>query len=202
MGIISALGQFVLDQACAQIKKWHSAGFKNISVAVNVSAQQLQRGNFIEMLDRILAAHQIDPSLLELEITETLLMEEQDKVQTILQEIKSRHVNIALDDFGTGYSSLSYLGLYPIDVIKIDRSFVIKMIANHEQKAIVRAILAMSKSLKMKVVAEGVETLEQAQFLQDEGCELLQGYLFSKPLPAFEANKLLINSLIQSKAQA
>ena len=129
-------------------------------------------------------------------------MEERDKVQTILHEIKRRNISIALDDFGTGYSSLSYLGLYPIDVIKIDRSFVIQMIGNQEQKAIVRAILAMSKSLKMKVVAEGVETLEQAQFLQEEGCELLQGYLFSKPIPAFEANKLLINSLIQSAAQA
>jgi diguanylate cyclase (GGDEF)-like protein/PAS domain S-box-containing protein len=195
MGIISALGEFVLNQSCAQIKKWRDAGFHDVSIAVNVSAQQLQRGNFIDTLDRILATHQIDPSLLELEITETLLMDDTDQVQAILHEIKRRGVTIALDDFGTGYSSLSYLGLYPIDVIKIDRSFVMQMIGNEEQKAIVRAILAMSKSLKMKVVAEGVETLEQAQFLRDEGCELLQGYLFSKPVPAFEANKLLINSL-------
>ena len=202
MGIISALGEFVLDQACAQIKKWSNAGFNHISVAVNVSAQQLQRGNFIEMLDRVISTHQINPSLLELEITETLLMDEPDKVQVILHEIKRRNISIALDDFGTGYSSLSYLGLYPIDVIKIDRSFVIKMIGNQEQKAIVRAIIAMSKSLNMKVVAEGVETMEQAQFLQDEGCELLQGYLFSKPIPAFEANKLLINSMTESAAQA
>ncbi len=195
MGIISTLGEFVLDQSCAQIKKWRDAGFVGVSVAVNISAQQLQRGNFISILDRILADYQIDPSLLELEITETLLMDNNDHVQTILQEIKSRGVTIALDDFGTGYSSLSYLGIYPIDVIKIDRSFVAKMIDHEEQKAIVRAILAMSKSLKMKVVAEGVETIEQAQFLSDEGCELLQGYLFSKPVPAFEANKLLVKSL-------
>jgi diguanylate cyclase (GGDEF)-like protein/PAS domain S-box-containing protein len=195
MGIISALGEFVLDQSCAQIKKWRDAGFKDISVAVNVSAQQLQRGNFIDTLDRVLKDHQIAPGMLELEITETLLMDDTDQVKAILQEIKRRGVTIALDDFGTGYSSLSYLGLYPIDVIKIDRSFVIQMIGNEDQKAIVRAILAMSKSLKMKVVAEGVETPEQAQFLSDEGCELLQGYLFSKPVPAFEANKLLINSL-------
>lgn len=201
MGIISALGEFVLDQSCAQIKKWRDAGFEDISIAVNVSAQQLQRGNFIDTLDRILADHQIDPRLLELEITETLLMDDTDQVQAILQEIKRRGVTIALDDFGTGYSSLSYLGLYPIDVIKIDRSFVMQMIGNEEQKAIVRAILAMSKSLKMKVVAEGVETFEQAQFLRDEGCELLQGYLFSKPVPAFEANKLLITSLGDTATQ-
>jgi diguanylate cyclase (GGDEF)-like protein/PAS domain S-box-containing protein len=195
MGIISALGEFVLDQSCAQIKRWRDAGFIGISVAVNISAQQLQRDNFISILDRILTDYQIDPCLLELEITESLLMDNNDHVQTMLQEIKSRGVTIALDDFGTGYSSLAYLGVYPIDVIKIDRSFVAKMIDHDEQKAIVRAILAMSKSLNMKVVAEGVETLEQAQFLSEEGCESLQGFLYSKPVPAFEANKFLVNSL-------
>jgi diguanylate cyclase (GGDEF)-like protein/PAS domain S-box-containing protein len=194
MGIISALGEFVLEQACIQIKKWSEIGFDHLTVSVNVSAQQLQRGNFLAMLDRVLKKHQIDPHRLELEITETLLMDETDKVRVILQEIRNRHVTIALDDFGTGYSSLSYLSHYPIDVIKIDRSFVIQMISNPEQKAIVRAILAMSHSLSMKVVAEGVETIEQAQFLRDEGCDLLQGYLFSKPIPAAEATLLLIRA--------
>jgi len=194
MGIISALGEFVLDQACIQIKKWAEIGFDHLTVSVNVSAQQLQRGNFIAMLDRVLKKHQIDPRRLELEITETLLMDETDKVRAILHEIRNRHVTIALDDFGTGYSSLSYLSLYPIDVIKIDRSFVLQMITNPEQKAIVRAILAMSHSLNMQVVAEGVETIEQAQFLRDEGCDLLQGYLFSKPIPAADATLLLIKS--------
>ncbi len=195
MGIISALGEFVLDQSCAQIKKWQESGFDNLTVSVNVSAQQLQRGNFIATIDRIIKKHQIDPSLLELEITETLLMDEPEKVRGILQEIKTRHISIALDDFGTGYSSLSYLGLYPIDVIKVDRSFVMHMTSNHEQRAIVRAILAMSHSLNMKVVAEGVETIEQAQLLRAEGCDLLQGFLLSKPLPAFEATLLLINAM-------
>ncbi|AXI03013.1 putative bifunctional diguanylate cyclase/phosphodiesterase [Aquirhabdus parva] len=195
MGIISALGEFVLDQSCAQIKKWQESGFDSLTVSVNVSAQQLQRGNFIATIDRILKKHQIDPSLLELEITETLLMDEPEKVRGILQEIKTRNISIALDDFGTGYSSLSYLGLYPIDVIKVDRSFVMHMTSNHEQRAIVRAILAMSHSLNMKVVAEGVETIEQAQLLRAEGCDLLQGFLLSKPLPAFEATLLLINAM-------
>ena len=194
MGIISALGEFVLDQSCIQIKKWAEIGFDHLTVSVNVSAQQLQRGNFLAMLDRVLKKHQIDPHRLELEITETLLMDETEKVRTILNEIRNRHVTIALDDFGTGYSSLSYLSLYPIDVIKIDRSFVLQMITNPEQKAIVRAILAMSHSLNMQVVAEGVETIEQAQFLRDEGCHLLQGYLFSKPIPAADATLLLIKS--------
>jgi diguanylate cyclase (GGDEF)-like protein/PAS domain S-box-containing protein len=194
MGIISALGEFVLDQACVQINKWAEMGFDHLTVSVNVSAQQLQRGNFLAMLDRVLKKHLVDPRRLELEITETLLMDDTEKVRTILHEIRNRHVTIALDDFGTGYSSLSYLGLYPIDVIKIDRSFVLQMISNPEQKAIVRAILAMSHSLNMKVVAEGVETIEQAQFLRDEGCDLLQGYLFSKPIPAGEATLLLIKT--------
>ncbi len=194
MGIISALGEFVLDQSCAQIKKWQEAGF-NQTVSVNVSAQQLQRGNFVSVLDRILEKHGIDPNFLELEITESLLMDEPEKILLVLQDIRSRGISLSLDDFGTGYSSLSYLGLYPIDVIKIDRSFVMQMSNNQDQKAIVRAILAMSHSLNMKVVAEGVETLEQARFLRDEGCDLLQGFLLSKPLPAFDATLMLINAM-------
>lgn len=193
IGVIGQLGEFVLDQACAQIKAWDAAGFADLSVAVNVSAQQLQRGNFLATLDRVLAKHQISPARmrLELEITESLLMDEQEKVRSILQEIRDREVTIALDDFGTGYSSLSYLGLYPIDVIKIDRSFISQMMNNSGQKTIVLAILAMSHALKMEVVAEGVETVEQARFLRDEGCDVLQGYLISKPLPAMEATLLL-----------
>ncbi len=197
IGVIGLLGAFVLDQACAQIKAWSEAGFDDLTVSVNVSAQQLQRGNFLATLDRALKKHQIAPLRLELEITESLLMDERDKVRTMLQEIRSRQVTIALDDFGTGYSSLSYLGLYPIDVIKIDRSFVMQMISNPEQKAIVLAILAMSHALKMAVVAEGVETLEQARFLRDEGCDVLQGYLVSKPITAAAATVLLSNISVQ-----
>ena len=197
IGVIGQLGAFVLDQACAQIKAWSEAGFDDLTISVNVSAQQLQRGNFLATLDRALKKHKIAPLRLELEITESLLMDERDKVRNILQEIRSRNVTIALDDFGTGYSSLSYLGLYPIDVIKIDRSFVIQMISSPEQKAIVLAILAMSHALKMAVVAEGVETLEQARFLRDEGCDVLQGYLVSKPITAQAATVLLSNSGVQ-----
>jgi diguanylate cyclase (GGDEF)-like protein/PAS domain S-box-containing protein len=197
IGVIGQLGAFVLDQACSQIKAWSVAGF-DMTVSVNVSAQQLQRGNFLSTLDRALKKHQIPPRRLELEITESLLMDERDKVRSMLQDIRSRDVTIALDDFGTGYSSLSYLGLYPIDVIKIDRSFVIQMISNPEQKAIVLAILAMSHALKMEVVAEGVETIEQARFLRDEGCDVLQGYLVSRPVTAQAATLLLSDAGAQT----
>jgi len=191
IGVIGQLGEFVLDQACAQIKAWAEIGFGQLKVSVNVSALQLQRGNFLATLDRILSKHQIAPKCLELEITESLLMDEQEKVRNILQEIRNRQVTIALDDFGTGYSSLSYLGLYPIDVIKIDRSFIIQMMNSPKQQAIVLAILAMSNALRMEVVAEGVETAEQAGYLRDEGCGVLQGYLISKPKPASEATLML-----------
>ncbi|MEC7120998.1 MAG: EAL domain-containing protein, partial [Pseudomonadota bacterium] len=190
-GLISALGEIVLDKSCAQIKAWELQGFSNIRVSVNIVAQQLQRGNFIETIDRILERHQVDPRWLELEITESSLMDEPDQVKKILNEIKQRHISIALDDFGTGYSSLSYLGQYPIDVLKVDRSFVMEVGVSSSHEAIVRAILAMGHSLGMLVVAEGVETLAHAEFLRDEGCDLLQGYLISKPLPAEQATAFL-----------
>ncbi len=197
IGVIGQLGEFVLDRACAQIKAWADMGYDHLKVSVNVSALQLQRGNFLATLDRILTKYQIAPTSLELEITESLLMDEQEKVRNILQEIRSRQVTIALDDFGTGYSSLSYLGLYPIDVIKIDRSFIMQMMNSPQQKAIVLAILAMSNALNMEVVAEGVETREQARYLCDEGCDVLQGYLVSKPKPASEATLLLRDGFSQ-----
>ncbi|MEY2863056.1 MAG: hypothetical protein RLY58_763 [Pseudomonadota bacterium] len=192
-GLISALGEIVLDKSCAQIKAWQEQGFDGIKVSVNVVAQQLQRGNFVETVDRILAAHQLNPRWLELEITESSLMDDPEKVKAVLNEIKSRHVTIALDDFGTGYSSLSYLGQYPIDVLKVDRSFVNEVGVSASHEAIVRAILAMGHSLGMVVVAEGVETMVHAEFLRDEGCDLLQGYLISKPLPADQATEFLRN---------
>lgn len=190
-GLISALGEIVLDKSCAQMKAWHEMGFTDIKVSVNVVAQQLQRGNFVETVDRILNAHQLDPRALELEITESSLMDEPEKVNAVLHEIKSRHVSIALDDFGTGYSSLSYLGQYPIDVLKVDRSFVNEVGVSASHEAIVRAILAMGHSLGMVVVAEGVETTVHAEFLRDEGCDILQGYLISKPVPADQATEFL-----------
>lgn len=189
--LISNIGEIVLNKTCAQLRAWQSLGFNDIKISVNVVAQQIQRGNLIEEIDSIINYYQIDPRFLELEITESSLMDDAQVVMQVLQQLKARHITISLDDFGTGYSSLSYLGQYPIDVLKIDRSFISRTDDQHHQKAIVKAILAMGHALNMSVVAEGVETQQQADFLTMEGCDTLQGFLISKPLPAEEATQFL-----------
>jgi EAL domain-containing protein (putative c-di-GMP-specific phosphodiesterase class I) len=189
--LISNIGEVVLNKTCQQIKIWQGLGFKDVKISVNVVAQQIQRGNLIDEIDHILKTYEIDPSSLELEITESSLMDDSEVAGQVLQQLKARNITIALDDFGTGYSSLSYLGQYPIDVLKIDRSFISKIGAHCHQEAIVRAILAMGHSLNMQVVAEGVETEEHANFLINEGCDVLQGYLISKPLSSADATIFL-----------
>lgn len=189
--LISNIGEIVLNKTCAQLRAWQSIGFNDIKISVNVVAQQIQRGNLIEEIDSIIDFHQIDPRLLELEITESSLMDDAQVVMQVLQQLKARHITIALDDFGTGYSSLSYLGQYPIDVLKIDRSFISRTDDQHHQQAIVKAILAMGHALNMSIVAEGVETQQQADFLTREGCDTLQGFLISKPLTPEDATAFL-----------
>lgn len=189
--LISHIGTVVLKKTCMQIKEWENQGLGHIKVSVNVVAQQIQRGNLVEEIDQLIEKYEINPSSLELEITESSLMDNTDVARDVLQKLKDRNITISLDDFGTGYSSLSYLGHYPIDVLKIDRSFVMKIGLHTHQEAIVRAILAMGHSLNMLVVAEGVETAQQAEFLTEEGCDLLQGYLMSKPLCVEDATEFL-----------
>lgn len=189
--LISHIGTVVLKKTCMQIKEWENQGLGHIKVSVNVVAQQIQRGNLVEEIDQLIEKYEINPSSLELEITESSLMDNTDVARDVLQKLKDRNITISLDDFGTGYSSLSYLGHYPIDVLKIDRSFVMKIGLHTHQEAIVRAILAMGHSLNMTVVAEGVETSQQAEFLKDEGCDMLQGYLMSKPLCLEDATAFL-----------
>jgi EAL domain-containing protein (putative c-di-GMP-specific phosphodiesterase class I) len=199
--LISRIGEIVLNKTCEQIKNWQDIGFKNIKVSVNVVAQQIQRGNLVNDIDNLLQLYGISPKSLELEITESSLLDDAQVVQQVLQQIKTRNISIALDDFGTGYSSLSYLGQYPIDVLKIDRSFVSKIGNTQHQEAIVKAILAMGHALNMTVVAEGVETQMQADFLTMEGCDQLQGYLLSKPLSAEDATQYLQQHYAPAKAQ-
>ena len=189
--LISQIGTVVLNKTCQQIKDWEKQGFGHITVSVNVVAQQIQRGNLVEEIDQLIETYNINPLSLELEITESSLMDDSEVACDVLHQLKARKISIALDDFGTGYSSLSYLGKYPIDILKIDRSFVTKIGTHLHQEAIVRAILAMGHSLGMSVVAEGVETCEHANFLIEEGCDILQGYLMSKPLCANDATDFL-----------
>ena len=176
----------MIQQTAKQIRYWNNIGFDNICVSVNVVAQQLQRGQLLEDLDHAIQSYDICGSSLELEITESSLLENSVTVKNVLNEIKKRKIHISLDDFGTGYSSLSYLADFPIDILKIDRSFVSK-IGQNKQEAIVSAMIAMGKAMGMTVVAEGIETKQQLQYLQDLECDIAQGFLFSKPLPENEA---------------
>lgn len=188
--LISDIGRLVIQQTAQQIKKWNELGFNNICVSVNIVAQQLRRGQLLNDLDHAIAENQISGSSLELEITESSLIENSEAIKVLLDQIKQRQINISLDDFGTGYSSLSYLADFPIDILKIDRSFVSK-IGETKQEALVSAIVAMGKAMGMIVVAEGVETREQFDYLLDLNCDIAQGYLFSKPLPEQEATAYL-----------
>ncbi|ATO19867.1 histidine kinase [Acinetobacter sp. LoGeW2-3] len=188
--MISEIGQLVIQQTAKQIRKWNDQGFHNICVSVNIVAQQLRRGQLLDDLDEAIKLNCISGASLELEITESSLVENSETVMNVLNQIKERDINISLDDFGTGYSSLSYLAEFPIDILKIDRSFVSK-IGEAKQDAIVSAMVAMGKAMGMKVVAEGIETDQQLNFLRQLGCDIAQGYLFSKPLPEQQATEFL-----------
>ncbi|PTV43431.1 histidine kinase [Acinetobacter oleivorans] len=181
--LISDIGKVVLDKVGKQLQEWKNAGYTNVQVSVNIVAQQIHRGLLLNDLDEVLQKYNIQGSDLELEITESALLDNTDNVKTLLHAIKQRDISIALDDFGTGYSSLAYLTEYPIDVLKIDRAFISK-IGDHKQEAIVNAMIAMGKSMGLKLVAEGVETEEQVAYLQKQQCDFLQGYFFSRPIPA------------------
>lgn len=191
-GLIKKIDKLVLKMACNQIKKWVSKGVYQESVSVNISANQFNDIEFIAAIDAMLSETEINPRLLNLEITETTAMKDTFYAQKIFQEIKKRGINISLDDFGTGYSSLNYLKLFPIDVLKIDKSFVDEMCFNKVNKAIILATITMAKALDIKIVVEGVETKEQLALLRDFHCEEYQGYLFSKAVTVEEIEMMII----------
>ncbi len=190
LGLMPELGHWVLQQACRQIRCWLEQGHRDFSVAVNVSAHQLQRPELVEQVRGALAAERIPPHMLDLELTESALMENVERVQTKLAELKQLGVSLSLDDFGTGYSSLAYLKQFSLDKLKIDRRFVRDLPHGAHDVAIARTIVAMAHQLKLAVSAEGVEQEDQASFLRDIGCDELQGYWFGRPLPAERAGEL------------
>ena len=190
-GLIIVIGNWVLNQACIQLKKWQEAGLDPGTVAVNISAVEFRHKDFVKGLSTILADTCLDPSCLQLEITETVLMRDAKVSNEILTQIKKMGVQLAVDDFGTGYSSLSYLNQFPIDVLKIDQSFVQEIVDNGYEGIIVSAVIAMGKSLNLKVVAEGIEEEVQLAFLLAQHCEEGQGYIFSRPLGAQQFAELL-----------
>jgi len=182
-GMILEIGEFVMRAACASTRAWHDRGFGRLRSAVNISARHFQQKNFLERLMEILDETRLDPTCLELELTETSIMENTEAAAKLFQRIRQLGVTVALDDFGTGYSSLSYLKLLPIDTVKLDRSFVMGAATDADDAALVRAIVTLAHNLRLKVVAEGVETDDQVAFLQLLDCDEAQGYLFGKPMP-------------------
>lgn len=181
-GLILSIGKWVLETACIQGKKWHDLGYKNLIIAVNVSAKQFQQEDFTEQVKHILKKTQFNPQYLELEITESILMQEVSRTEFIINELSSLGVKFSLDDFGTGYSSFSYLKNFPFHIIKIDQSFVTDLVINKQDQALISAIITLAKGYNMMVVAEGVETEKQKLFLKQLQCDLIQGWLVSKPL--------------------
>ncbi len=185
-GVMVPIGTWVLRTACAQAKAWHDAGFKNLTLAVNLSLTQLQAGDLVERVRQILQETGLPGRMLELEITESSAMQSPESSIRTLYDLKKLGIRISLDDFGTGHSSLSYLKRFPIDTLKIDQSFVRDINADPDTAAIVTAIIAMAHSLRLKVIAEGVELSEQAHFLRRYGCDQMQGYLIKPPVAARE----------------
>lgn len=183
-GMIVEVGNWVLRTACQQLRSWEAAGMVPLHMAVNLSARQFMQQNIVQQIDDALSAAQLSPAQLEVEITESMLMEHSETIVAVLEQLKQRGIGIAIDDFGTGYSSLAYLKRFPLTTLKIDRSFVLDIATNEYDAAIAGAVIALAHGLHLSVVAEGVETEAQQRYLDACGCHLMQGYFLSRPLPA------------------
>jgi predicted signal transduction protein with EAL and GGDEF domain len=197
-GLIVQIGRWVLREACRQARAWQNAGLPPLPIAVNVSAVEFRDRGFVNGVRAILTETGLEARYLELEVTEGVLMEDGESTASTLQELKMLGVHLAVDDFGTGFSSLSYLRQFPIDVLKIDQSFIHQITADPEVSSIVSAIIHMGKSLKHLVVAEGIETQEQRAYLQTQRCTEGQGYFFSRPLAAAQFAHLLQMGLAET----
>jgi diguanylate cyclase (GGDEF)-like protein len=189
-GMIIAIGDWVVREACKQLKAWASTPLAHLNIAANVSVQQFAREDFVDVVLRTLAHYKVKPHQMELEITESLLMRSVEATTTALQRLGAAGLTLSIDDFGTGYSSLGYLRNFPVDTLKIDRSFVKDLPTNGDAAAICSAIIAMARELKLKVIAEGVETEAQLKFLRDHRCDQAQGYLIGRPASAADFERL------------
>jgi EAL domain-containing protein (putative c-di-GMP-specific phosphodiesterase class I) len=197
MGLIIPLGAWVLMTACQQNKQWQAAGLPLLRVAVNLSAVQFRQDNLVEFISQVLEDTGLDASYLELEVTESVVMQNAEQAAIILEKLHAKGIHISIDDFGTGYSSLSYLKRFSLDTLKIDRSFVRDISSDADDAAIVKSVIALAHSLRLRVIAEGVETQEQLAFLSALGCDEYQGYYRSRPVPAAEFEQLLRESAVK-----
>lgn len=194
-GLIHSIGEWVLKMACTQNKKWHDAGFSSLTIAMNVSAHQFRKCNIVPTIAKILKETGLPPQFVELEITESISMHNEQAIMEQLTALKNLGVKLAIDDFGTGYSSLKYLNKFPIDTLKIDKSFISNDGGSqHKPSIMTNAIISLAKSLNIEIVAEGIETSEQMDYLKKYQCDVGQGYFISKPLPADEVEKVIRNN--------
>jgi diguanylate cyclase (GGDEF)-like protein len=190
-GLIVPLGTWVLKEACRQARAWQDAGLPALNIAVNLSARQFRKGDLPQLVEEFLRETGLNPSLLELELTESMVMDDPAGAERTMRTLKELGVRLSLDDFGTGYSSLNYLRRFPVDSLKIDRSFIRDVATDPSGASVVTSVIDIAHNLGLTAVAEGVETREQLVFLLGCGCDMLQGFLFSKPLPAEEFADLL-----------
>ncbi|MET1257260.1 putative bifunctional diguanylate cyclase/phosphodiesterase [Aliikangiella maris] len=192
-GLIDSVGEVVLRKVCAQIITWLNMGVKDFCVSVNLSAQQFSDVTLVEKISQCLTEHQISGKYLEFEITESMLLSDLEKATGVLNQLRELNISVAIDDFGTGYSSLKYLQKLPLDIIKIDRSFILELEQNPNEQSIVNAIISLAHSLNLRIVAEGVENPNVVSYLQDRHCEYIQGFYFYKPLDKQKMTDLLIS---------
>ena len=190
-GMIVSIGEWVLRESCQQAREWHDMGFTDFKIAVNVSIRQLHEAEFLKTVESALSDSQLPPENLIIELTENMIMDNAEANIVKLQGLKSLGVNISIDDFGTGYSSLSYLQRFPLDQLKIDRSFINEIQSDSAPIPIVKAVISLSHDLGLSVVAEGIETAVQLQHIRALNCDEYQGFLCSKPVPALEFLQLL-----------
>jgi EAL domain-containing protein (putative c-di-GMP-specific phosphodiesterase class I) len=196
-GLILPIGQWVLREACKQARVWADSGLSLGSISVNISSMEFRDDNFLESVFAALKDSGLDPRCLELELTESVLMKRAESAASVLKTLRASGVTIAVEDFGTGYSSLSYLRKFPIDSLKIDQSFVRQITTAPDGTTIVTAIISMGRSLELRVVAEGIETQQELEFLQAHLCDEGQGYYFSRPVPPEQFSNLLKTGIAQ-----
>jgi EAL domain-containing protein (putative c-di-GMP-specific phosphodiesterase class I) len=201
-GLIVPIGRWVIEESCAQNKAWQSAGLQKLQVAVNISGVQFRQKDLLDTIAHAIASSGMPAECLEVEITESVVMQNPSEAIITLEKLSQMGVQISIDDFGTGYSSLSYLKRFPIDKLKIDRSFIRDISSDMDDAAIVRATIGLAHNMRLRVVAEGVETDDQLQFLRSLGCDEYQGYHKSKPLPAPEFERNVRGESSEHKAPA
>lgn len=200
-GIIVSIGEWVLKSACHQAKKWYNKGYTDIFVSVNLSTRQFREKDIVEMVKHVLASTGLPPECLKLEVTESGIMDNPEQAIVRMKQLCDIGVRFAIDDFGTGYSSLSYMKRFPVEILKIDRSFIIDSMSNRDDREIIKTIIAMATNLGIETLAEGVETREQKEFLARNGCDKMQGFLFGRAVPSVEFEQLLMEQNTQLEDQ-